>query len=171
MDKKPSMKYLIFLLIFFISGCEVGYKKSSNSIAWVHWNEGTGRVAKIMDVRDPENVEILSHEYAKDSEKVFYQGILIEGADPASFKILNQTYSSDKRAVYFQQFIVEGAPPGTFKPINLNYGASKESVYFRHHLIHGAVPSSFTISAFEYSDVYGCYLLAHWKGCTEAYVQ
>ena len=165
------MRILLALFSMLITGCEVGYEKTSDSVNWVHWNEGAGKVVKRLDVVNPSDVEILSHEYAKGPLKVFYKGRLIQSATPRTFKILNKSYSSDSDSVYFQQFKVQGANSANFRPINLEYGSTDKNVFYRHFLIKGATPSTFDVQSFESSSVYGCYLIAQWQECNKSYVQ
>jgi hypothetical protein len=164
------MRSLLLILSILITGCEIGYKKTSDSVSWVHWNEGTGKVVKQLDIVNPQEVEILSHEYAKDSVNVFYKGSLIQGADPSTFEILNESYSTDNTSIYFQNFKVKGANPINFQPINLNYGSVDESVFYRSFQINGATPSTFDVQSFESSSVYSCYLAAQFLGCNKTYV-
>ena len=165
------MKYLSILLVFILSGCEVGYMKQNNSIAWVHRNEGTGKVANVLNVTNPVKIAIISKNYAIDDEKVFWKQMEIKYADPSSFTLLNSEYSfaEDDQSVYFQNRPIPGVSPGLFIPIAHSYGVSNNNVFYRTHIIVGAVPSEFIISDFEKSDVYGCYLAADFFDCKKSY--
>ena len=163
---------MAIFLILLVQGCDGRYKRIDGTIAWVHWNTGSGKVVDVLEVSDPLKVIILSDEYAKDDEKVFWKHLVIKGADPSSFVLLHAeySYSADKQSVYFQNRKIPGTQPGEFKPLDYNYGVSMKNVFYRTHTINGADPATFVISEFESSAVYGCYLVADFLGgCKEVY--
>jgi hypothetical protein len=165
------MKYSALLLILMLCGCEIGYQKNEDSIEWVHWNEGTGKVVDVLDVSDPSKVKILNEYYAKDDLKVFWRQLDVKGADPSTFKVLHSefSYASDKKAVYFQNKEIPNATPEDFTPTAHNYGVSKKHVFYQTHKIKGANPAVFIINEFEKSTVYGCYLAADFFACNKTY--
>ncbi len=164
------MKYFLLISVLVLSGCTIGYKVSGDRVSWVHWNEGTGRVVKELEVSDSSEFVVLDSGYAKGPKKVFYEGQVIEGADPSSFVILSGTYSADESSVFFMNLLVEGVAPKNISTIGTNYAVIDGSVYYRNHEIIGAEPNAFEISNFENSDVYQCYLAAEWFGCSEPFL-
>ena len=142
----------------------------SESVTWVHWNEGTGKVEQPLDLSSPSEFVQLGKTHGVAGQRVFYKAQRIEGADPVTFLVLSETYSKDSEQVFFQGKTISGADPSKFQPIEVNYGIDDLSVYFRRVKIVGAIPSLFEVVAFESSSVYPCYLSADWFGCTEEYV-
>lgn len=165
------MKCSVVLLVLILSGCEIGYQKDENSIEWVHWNEGAGKVVDVLDVSDPSKVIILNEYYAKDDLKVFWKQLEVKGADPSTFKVLHSEFSfaSDKKSVYFQNKEIPSATPKGFTPTAHNYGFSKKNVFYRSHKIRGAKPAEFIIQEFEKSSAYGCYSVADFFSCNKTY--
>jgi len=164
-------RYFLIFLLFVLSGCTVGYQRAGDNIAWVHINEGTGKVVDNLDVADANKVEVLSEEYAKDDVKAFWRQTAILGADAPTFKVLHLKYSyaADKNLVYFQNQVIPEAEPKSFEPKAYNFGSTKKDVFYRAHKIIGANPLTFTISEFKKSDVYSCYLSADFFECKKVY--
>jgi len=165
------MKHFLYPVLLLLVACEVGYQVKPDSVAWVHWNEGTGRTESLLDVSNSEEFEVLGDSFGKDSTHVFYKSQIIDGASPKSFQVLSSTYSKDSAAVFFMTSIVEGASSITTKPIHTNYALDDERVFYRQFHIVGASPKTFSIPEFENSEAYACYSVAHWYGCKEDYSQ
>lgn len=80
------------------------------------------------------------HEYALDSQHVFYDGSRIEGADPATFKVLDEEYgfvARDATHIFYIGKAIEGVDAATFRGlsigdgglINFAYSKDKNAVY------------------------------------------
>jgi hypothetical protein len=156
-------------MVSLLSGCEIGYRIDSNSVSWVHWNEGTGKVVQPLEQASPSDFRSLGKYHGIAGDLVYFKSMLIPAADAESFEVLSETYSKDAKNVYFQGRRVIGARSISFTPISLSYGIDESSVYFRSTRIKGAVPKEFDIPAFEASKAYSCYLVADIYGCTEEY--
>tara|TARA_R110000850_G_scaffold104774_6_gene215469 strand:- start:226 stop:741 length:516 start_codon:yes stop_codon:yes gene_type:complete len=159
----------IMLSTLLIVGCEIGYRTDSNSVNWVHWNEGTGKVVQPLDVESPSAFKKLGEYYGVSGDQVFYKADLVEGADAKTFEVLSESYSKDKEFVFFQGRIVSDAQASDFRPIATNYGIDDKAVFYRSFRIVGADPLSFKIREFESSPVYSCYSVADFFGCSEEY--
>lgn len=89
--------------------------------------------------------------YTFDTDHVYYDGKLIQGADPNSFVILWRTvregcrlgtYAKDNKAVYFEDKLVIGSDPNSFEPLLNDYGRDKQGVY-RDGKIDPTLPKDF----------------------------
>ena len=53
--------------------------------------------------------------YAKDDEKVYYNGQALDGADPATFELLQYGYSHDKNQAYYNGQLIDGMQGTNFQ--------------------------------------------------------
>ncbi|MBI4600044.1 DKNYY domain-containing protein [Candidatus Uhrbacteria bacterium] len=98
------------------------------------------------DVKSFTRIPKFGKYYARDANKVFFEGNIIKGADPATFTHISGRFWIDKNHVFMQSSIVEGANPATFKVIDekLEWGMDDKDVYFLSVPI-GADAASFRI--------------------------
>ncbi len=79
---------------------------------------------------DSETFQVYSKTgYAKDKNRVFFEGREIEGADHNSFHIDDENYARDKNHVYFYGVIVQKANPVTFEILPYPYGKDEQRAY------------------------------------------
>ena len=164
------MKLLVIVLALMLSGCQIGYRVKSDSVVWVHWNEGTGRVEQTLERARPGLFRRLSDSYGATLNYVYYEATLIGGANPSTFLVLSDTYSRDKTSLYFMGRKVDKAQAESIVILGTNYAADDFSVFYRRSRIIGAKPDNFSIEDFENSEVYSCYL-ASLRECEVPYVQ
>ncbi|MBK6736861.1 MAG: DKNYY domain-containing protein [Haliea sp.] len=103
------MKRLALILVFIISGCSVGYKKTPENITWTTWNEGNGQVIVRLPNADPTSFIAIDESYGKDRFRVYFEGKEIEGADPETFQTIRWYFSKDSRAAYYREKEIVGA--------------------------------------------------------------
>lgn len=121
--------YLCIILLF-ISGCSVGYKKVDGKWLYVTWDEGQGNRTYPMNADDATFEVLEQGKYAKDKNKVYYQMDPIPGADPATFVFLKGgDYVKDKNHVYIRNYPVINADPQSFVEIEYPYAKDKKSIY------------------------------------------
>jgi hypothetical protein len=108
-------KYSPCLIAFlFLIGCSTGYEKEANAVYYKSWNEGSGSSKYTLDA-DPQTFRVLKNSnYAKDKQKVFYKGIVIEGADATTFEALEEGYARDKNHGYYEKTPVISSKGQTF---------------------------------------------------------
>ncbi len=97
---------------------------------------------------DKESFQVLSYDYAKDKNNVYYRGAIIENADPLTFESLDPYfayYSQDKQYVYYQGKVVKGADSATFEDLNLELSRDKNNVYYHDKIIENADTTTFEI--------------------------
>jgi hypothetical protein len=84
--------------------------------------------------------------YAKDSNQVYYNGIILE-ADPATFSLVSSEtwnpYGRDKNAVYYRSDKLENSDPATFFVIGTYYAKDKGAVYYISSRLENSDPVTF----------------------------
>ena len=127
-----------------------------------------------------ENVDIptfktIKYPYAKDANRVYYQGGILEGCNPESFEFINFNwrYSKDGQYVYWHRSLISEDPknfviikkalakdsrqvfrgtqilldadPHTFETLGNDYHRDKNAVFFSFHKIEGVSPTTFSL--------------------------
>jgi DKNYY family len=75
---------------------------------------------------DPESIQQLSHGFTKDSQRVYFDSIVVPEADPQTFEVLSYNYSRDAQNVWYYSYfanadmpqLVAGADANTFTVLN-----------------------------------------------------
>lgn len=135
---------------FMVDGA-AGYAKDARHVYWntdgvdFHILAGADRATFQFLETDP------GHHYAKDSQRVYFEGQPIPSSDPDSFSVIDHTfqprYAKDKSHVYFQTYMLPEADPATFSFVSegLYYAKDGNRVYLRAVMIPDADPSTFQI--------------------------
>ena len=69
---------------------------------------------------EAQTFKVLETETAKDANRVFYRGKVIEAADAESFSLftdVSASFSKDKNRVYYEGKVIDGADAKAFKPL------------------------------------------------------
>lgn len=124
-------KYLYFLLIASIlMSCQNGYENIEGNWYYVTFDEGAGKREDKLVVHSPSFEVLENSNYAKDKNKVFFQGRIIRNADSKSFKVIkNSNYSKDKNNVYIFWYKIPFADPETFTIYGFPYSKDKNRVF------------------------------------------
>ena len=95
---KSSARFLLVTaLVLFCSACSSRYAIERDSVSYISWNKGQGKVVKELQQADPQSFSQISPYFGKDKKQVFWQASLIEGAQPESFVVINDYYAFDKK--------------------------------------------------------------------------
>lgn len=94
---------------------------------------------------NPENTHLDQIEYAKDSEHLYYAGVIILGADLRTFKIEEGGYARDAQFVYYLGQKIEGSSGSTFKEINYSYRSDENQVYYHGQIVPNMKGSTFAL--------------------------
>lgn len=117
---------------------------------------------------DMSGFQVLSSDYAKDSQRVFYKKNVVAGAVPDSFHFPdpnNPDYAADVAHVYYQGKALPQAMPDTFRLLGkrgeIVYSADAQRVYLNERVIEGAKTPDFRL--FEPGELpeYMGYFWAH----------
>jgi hypothetical protein len=157
----PLIGLMLIALLPLITACgpaeqegyDIGFlsvsyvEETRAGLIWVH--EST----PIADA-DRGSFEILGQTtFAKDAQRVYYQGQEIPGADPATLETLADDpsdwsrYVKDAGQVYHWGEIIPEADPATFEVLDygLNYARDNQQVYHAETAIAGADPATFEL--------------------------
>lgn len=130
-----------------------------------------------IDGADPKTFQIMTGIlFAKDKNRIYYDGSIVKGVDADSFEIINSKYAKDSKNVYYlpKEFtlistpssvtsvtldILTDADPSTFKIITDRtlysenmIAKDKNKVYFDNIVMEGANPNTFEIIDDKISD-------------------
>lgn len=117
---------ILFLYFYKIQIEETNFYKSFSGIYW----EGFGSNTKYrLFTVDFFTFKILSSDYAKDKEHVYFGNSLLNEADEETFEFLEFQYAKDKNNVYYYGKIIQDADLVTFKILDPNSSKDKNSCY------------------------------------------
>jgi hypothetical protein len=126
------LKLFLGLLVafLFLTGCSTGYENDGNAVYYKYWNEGSGSHKDKLDA-DPKTFKVLKDDsYAKDKQRVFYKGDIIEGADAATFEALDEWYAKDKNKGYYGVHSVISSKGQDFRVIDAYYSTDGENIFY-----------------------------------------
>lgn len=83
---------------------------------------------------------LMSHDYARDTHAVYFQGLALKHVDVGSFKVLDRLYTQDKHHCFYRNEIIYGAQPATFKPLEGGFAMDALHVYFGTRQVVGEDP-------------------------------
>ncbi|QIF01000.1 DKNYY domain-containing protein [Roseimicrobium sp. ORNL1] len=87
------------------------------------------------------------HSYFADTEHVYVNGIIVEGALPASFKVIKGGFGRDeKQAFYFSEPMPDGTLMDSFEVLDGPYARDGRRVYFMGKIVEGADPVTFEVT-------------------------
>jgi len=98
------------------------YASDKTSVYYIcKTNEGYDLVHPIKDV-DLHSNTVISPEYLRSGDTIYYHDKTIVNTDPATFKVLEKNYAKDSKNVYFEGRAIYGADPATFIVVKINRG-------------------------------------------------
>lgn len=132
--KLLRLPVLVFLLVF-LSSCQTtffqsGYTKENGNWIYVTHDEGAGRRVENLNVDNKTFTVLKNKKYAKDKNKVFYEGRVIKDASANTFEVINdEGYSKDENYVFIDFDKVIDANPKTFIYLRFPYSKDDKNVY------------------------------------------
>jgi DKNYY family len=112
------------------------------------------RRVKVLEA-DPASFRILSRGYARDANKLFFEGQFFPVKDASSFEILEYGFARDRISGYYQQTLIPGSDGGNFAVLDNHYSKDNAHVFYsyndlnaspvvlQHQRLDGAMPDSF----------------------------
>ena len=125
-------KLFLYLLvaILLLPGCSTGYEIDGNAVYYKSWNEGSGSQKEKLDA-DPRTFKVLKNDsYAKDKQKVFYEGDTIKGAAAATFETLGEWYARDRNKGYYGRDSIILSKGQTFRVIDDYYSTDGLNIFY-----------------------------------------
>lgn len=115
------------------------------------------RVVKVLEA-DPASFRVMRRGYAKDSRKVFFEGVPFAVRDAASFELLDYgLFARDRFTGYYNDVPIPGSDGGSFVALGDHYARDRASLYYafidlslsppavRAWGLEGALPDSFEV--------------------------
>lgn len=98
---------------------------------------------------DPATFELLSDNYSKDKNHIYFQEKPAKGIDVKTFEILDYFHVKDKNNIYIRSYNgykpVKGADLKSFELVTTRYTKDKNNVYYDGEIIIGADSPTFRI--------------------------
>lgn len=123
----------------------------------------------IVKKADPKTFEVISAQFQRDNEHVWYMGSLL-CADSQSFKVFTcetsagfnkdmSLYACDKNRVYYQYLILDDADIKTFRVLRSAksdelYGVDEKRVFYHHMYLEYADAKSFRVITNQQMDLF-----------------
>lgn len=92
------------------------YGRDGEFVYFFTGSTDTPRAIRVRGCKDPAAFRVLSWQYARDEEHVYYQGAVVKKADPATFVILGQRYARDQKHLFLGDRLLEEGPEGFVVP-------------------------------------------------------
>lgn len=101
--------------------------------------------AKEVEEADISSFRVLTTEYARDLQYLYFNGKIVDSVDLDSFQILSRLYAKDRNSVYILGKVEPRADLETFEALGESYYAKdKNSVWYFYDIVVKADPQSFT---------------------------
>ena len=127
-------KVILLLVIISFTSCDYKYKIRKNGVYYLTWNEGNGRVERLVKNADPKTFKKIDRGYysyyGKDVKNVFYKGLIIPGADAKTFRLLNKIYAVDYKRAYCDGDSITNSNSEGFEVIEGYYSKDLIDVYY-----------------------------------------
>ncbi len=111
-------------------------------------------IAIQLDNLSLENVEILSNNFLKAQNEVYWRNYAMPVENIAHFQVLidgdYKAYSHDSRQVFFGNIVLPNAKPNEFERLPLDYSKDGSTVYHNSEPIAMADPNSFEVLSYTY---------------------
>ena len=120
------------------------YFTKENQLYFVSMGNFFSLGAKKIEGADISSFEVLTTEYARDLQHIYFNGKVVDSVDLDSFQILSRVYAKDKNSVYILGKSEPRADLQTFEVFGDSYYAKdKNTVWYFYDMVEEADPHSF----------------------------
>ena len=120
------------------------YYTKENQLYFVSMGNFFSLGAKKIEGADISSFQILTTEYARDLQHIYFNGKVVDSVDLESFQILSRVYAKDKNSVYILGKSEPRADLQTFEVFGDSYYAKdKNTVWYFYDMVEEADPHSF----------------------------
>lgn len=127
--------------VFYIFRDPLDFSCASNKSKWVEKADPQ----TIRQIRQPitKRCGPVCWQYAKDKDRVYFLGEVIEGANPESFQFLEAPVAKDSKSVFWLGRRIPNADPGSFALISGEIFKDKSGVYWSGKYLPNSDPKTF----------------------------
>lgn len=122
------------------AGVPSGYRECDGAVAWLPAQESYQNVFRRVKL-DLKTIEVVNHDFIKDANRVYRQGVLLRGITPEGFRTYNAIYTGNHQVIYTPYGDAKIAHPASFEALDsgvpqgkrqfpYSYGRDEEFVYF-----------------------------------------
>ena len=119
------------------NGKPSGYRECDGEVAFMPEQQSYENIFRRVKI-DLATMEVLSHDFIKDKERVYRRGVLLRGITPEGFHVFNPAYIGNHQIIYTPYGDAKIAHPETFEILDdgigmygpEGYGRDAEFVYF-----------------------------------------
>ncbi len=119
------------------NGKPSGYRECDGEVAFMPEQQSYENIFRKVKI-DIKTMEVLNHDFIKDSQRVYRKGALLRGITPEGFHIFNPAYIGNHQVIYTPYGDAKIAHPETFEVLDdgigkygpEGYGRDAEFVYF-----------------------------------------
>ncbi len=120
------------------------YYTKENQLYFVSMGNFFSLGAKKIEAADISSFQVLTKEYARDLQHLYFNGKVVDSVDLESFQLLSRIHAKDKNSVYILGQREPRADPQTFETLGESYYAKdKSSVWYFDDIVEEADPQSF----------------------------
>jgi hypothetical protein len=120
------------------------YYTKENQLYFVSMGNFFSLGAKKIEGADISSFQVLTTEYARDLQHIYFNGKVVDSVDLESFQILSRVYAKDKNSVYILGKSEARADLQTFEVFGDSYYAKdKNTVWYFYDMVEEADPHSF----------------------------
>lgn len=106
-----------------------GYARDSEFVYFFTCSTDTRHAVRLKSCKDPSAFSVLSYEYAKDDQHVYYFGSIIKKAALETFALLGCSYADDGRHIFYRDKLLK-SDFGSFKVLGEGYAKDKNQAFY-----------------------------------------
>lgn len=107
------------------SGRLSGYRECDGEVAFMPRQESYENIFRRVRIH-LDSMEVLNHDFIKDRERVYRQGILLKGIAPEDFRVFNAVYTGNHQVIYTLYGNAKVAHPSSFEALDTGMPGSRQ---------------------------------------------
>lgn len=134
-----------------------GYGKDEEFVYFFTSSTDTRHAVRLKACKNPSSFSLLTFDYAKDDQHVYYDRAIVKSAIPQSFFVLDNGYSRDEKHIFWRDQPVK-AKVSSFIELGEGYAADEKNIFY-HGTLLDVDRAKFTLLGYTYASdgihVYG----------------
>lgn len=125
-----NIKHTILIFVLLCCSCSSHYKIHDDRVEHISWNEGQGKVVKVVNGADPQSFQQLLPHFGKDNQNVYWRASSVEGAEPKTFIALNNSYGRDSNHGVVNGKLLTDSNGSSFEYIGSNWAKDSNNYFY-----------------------------------------